>query len=127
MFRNIDKRYWIGELDRFRRCTGKGLFRHAGEKEIHEIEIIGFGEKYLYEGEINDLNLPHGFGKLFNKTSCYKGQFLNGSVIGFFNAKINGIEYEGFLSEGKFIGPGIFYKPGCAHLIGEGEFINFPR
>jgi len=124
MYIEKDKTYWIGSIDTFKRCTGKGYIKYPGDNDFQEIDVIGFESKYYYQGEINNVNLPHGFGIIltFNNKK-YIGIFDNGEFCGFFNIKTSNSEYNGYLFKNIFTGPGYFLSKNKIHFLFSGQTV----
>ena len=91
--------------------------RIKNEDDINNIEI--------YEGEINDKNMKHGYGILTNSHYVLKGTWRDDEFTGWgIKCKRNGDNLEGKFIKGELNGKGIFKNGNDIYI---GDFINNER
>ena len=91
--------------------------RIKNEDDINNIEI--------YEGEMNDKNMKHGYGILTNSHYILKGTWRNDEFTGWgIKCKRNGDNLEGKFIKGELNGKGIFKNGNDIYI---GDFINNER
>ena len=91
--------------------------RIKNEDDINNIEI--------YEGEMNDKNMKHGYGILTNSHYVLKGTWRDDEFTGWgIKCKRNGDNLEGKFIKGELNGKGIFKNGNDIYI---GDFINNER
>ena len=80
--------------------------KYTGDAEIVHQKKDQTDEK-TYSGQVNDEEIPHGFGRKYLRGAIYEGQFVNGEKDGWGRViYANGTYYVGFFKNDMIDGKG---------------------